>query len=468
MCLAISLSKNQYLERLKTLQTNFLPKSIMKNRITTGLIGVLTGFLLFAHNTHAQEEETGRSAKASTQYIQEVDRLAKHKQLQKALQSIVAQNKQNRDELIMLTEIPAPPFKEEKRAARFATVLKDAGADSVWIDKVGNVIALRKGKNARRCVALDGHLDTVFPAETNVAVKIKGDTLFAPGVSDDTRGLVMVASVLRALEEANIETQSDVLFIGSVGEEGLGDLRGVKHLFSAQSRKIDSWIAIDGGDLGSLRTMGLGSYRYRITFKGPGGHSWGAFGLANPQHALGSTIHYFSKAADKFTRTGARTSYNVGRIGGGTSVNSIAFESWMEVDMRSEIPENLNLVDSLLKASAQKALDEHNQMRRMGPALTVDVAKIGDRPSGELAETIPLIQRAMAAVTYLGEIPKTGRGSTNSNIPIAKGIPSVTLGRGGQGGNGHSLNEWWYDDQGYKAIQLALLTLVAEAGMVNP
>lgn len=440
----------------------------MKKQITTCLIGLLTGFLLFAHNTRAQEEEAGRNAKASPQYIQEVDKLAKHKQVQKALQSIVAQNKRNRDELIMLTEIPAPPFKEEKRAARFATVLKDAGADSVWIDKVGNVIALRKGKNPRRCVALDGHLDTVFPAETNVTVKIKGDTLFAPGVGDDTRGLVMVASVLRALEEANIETQSDVLFIGSVGEEGLGDLRGVKHLFSPQNRKIDSWIAIDGGDLGSLRTMGLGSYRYRVTFKGPGGHSWGAFGLANPQHALGSSIHYFSKAADKFTRTGARTSYNVGRIGGGTSVNSIAFESWMEIDMRSEIPENLNLVDSLLKASVQKSLDEHNQMRRMGPALTVDVAKIGDRPSGELAETIPLIQRAMAAVTYLGETPTTGRGSTNSNIPISKGIPSVTLGRGGQGGNGHSLNEWWYDDQGYKSIQLALLTLVAEAGMVNP
>ena len=425
-------------------------------------------FLLAANTGYAQDLEAGRSGKVDAQYLKEVERLMKNKKTQTAFQSIVAQNKRNREELILLTEIAAPPFMEGKRAARFSTMLKEAGADSVWIDKVGNVIALRKGKKGKGCVALDGHLDTVFPAETDVSVKLKGDTLFAPGIGDDTRGLVMVASVLRALEEAKIETQSDILFIGSVGEEGLGDLRGVKQLFSDQSPRIDSWISIDGGSVGTLGTMGLGSYRYRVTFKGPGGHSWGAFGLANPQHALGSAIHYFSKAADKFTRTGARTSYNVGRIGGGTSVNSIAFESWMEVDMRSEIPENLNLVDSLLKSSVQKALDEHNAMKRMGTALTVDVVKIGDRPSGELAQEIPLIQRSMAALTAFGLAPKTGRGSTNSNIPISKGIPAVTVGRGGMGGNGHSLNEWWYDDDGYKAIQLTLLTLIAEAGMVNP
>lgn len=438
----------------------------MIHRITNCLLAGLAACLcLIAHPVSAQELEGGRGGKVTPKYQQEIERLTKNKQIQQALQSIVAQNQRNREELIMLTEIAAPPFKEDKRAARFAAMLKEAGADSVWIDAVGNVMALRKGKNRNRLVALDGHLDTVFPPETNVKVTVKNDTLFAPGVGDDTRGLIMVASVLRALEAANVETQSDVLFVATVGEEGLGDLRGVKHLFSEKSRKIDSWISIDGGSVGYVGTMGLGSYRYRVTFKGPGGHSWGAFGLANPQHALGSAIHYFSKAADKFTRTGARTSYNVGRIGGGTSVNSIAFESWMEVDMRSEIPENLNLVDSLLKASVQQALQEHNAMKRMGPNLTVDVVKIGDRPSGELADDLPLIQRTMAVATYFGESPKTGRGSTNCNIPIAKGIPAVTIGRGGKGGNAHALNEWWYDDQGYKAIQFALLTLVAEAGM---
>jgi tripeptide aminopeptidase len=442
---------------------------MMKNStVLSFLVGYCMSIVLTYQNAYAQEDEAGRSGKVEASYLKETEKLAKNKQIQAAFQSIVSQNKRNREELIMLTEIPAPPFMETKRGERFAAMLKDAGIDSVWTDKVGNVIGLRKGKKRNRTIAFDAHLDTVFPLETDVKVKIKGDTLFAPGIGDNTQGVVMIVSVLRALEEAKIETDADVLFIGSVGEEGLGDLRGVKHLFTDQSPRINSWIAIDGGGIDHIRTMGLGSYRYRVTFKGPGGHSWGAFGLANPQHALGSAIHYFSKAADKFTRTGARTSYNVGRIGGGTSVNSIAFESWMEIDMRSEIPENLNLVDSLLKASVQQALQEHNAMKRMGPALTVEVKKIGDRPSGELPESVPVIQRAMASIAYFGFSPKVGRGSTNSNTPIAKGIPAVTLGRGGKGGNAHALNEWWYDDEGYKAIQVALLTLVSEAGLANP
>ncbi|GAB3021484.1 M20/M25/M40 family metallo-hydrolase [Spirosoma pulveris] len=428
----------------------------------------MTGFLLVTQTIRAQDLEPGKAANVQAQYSKEIYQLAKAKQIQKAFQFIVAQTKRNRDELIKLTEIPAPPFMEEKRGIEFAAMLKEAGADSVWTDKVGNVLALRKGKQRKRCVALDGHLDTVFPAETDVRVKAKGDTLFAPGIGDDTRGLVAVVSVLRALEDAGIETQADVLFVGSVGEEGLGDLRGVKHLFSNESRRIDSWISIEAGAMGRASNMGLGSNRYRITFKGPGGHSWGAFGLANPQHALGSAIHYFSKAADKFTRTGARTSFNVGRIGGGTSVNSIPFSSWMEVDMRSEIPENLVLIDSLLKSSVQKALEEHNQMRRSGPALTVEFVRIGERPSGELPETLPLVQRSMAAIAYFGESPKIGRGSTNGNIPISKGIPAVTIGQGGITGGNHALNEWWYDKDAHKAIQAALLTLVAEAGLAKP
>ena len=419
-------------------------------------------------NAFAQEEESGKAGKVEANYLKDIQELAKNKQIQAAFQSIEGQNKQNLDELIMLTEIPSPPFKESKRAARLFTMLKEAGADSVWIDKVGNVIALKKGKKGTGCVVLDAHTDTVFPDGTDVKVKIKGDTLFAPGIGDDTRGIVMVVSVLRAMTVAKIKTQADILFVGTVGEEGLGDLRGVKQLFTSESRKIDSWISIDGGDLGRVNTMGLGSYRYRITFKGPGGHSWGAYGMANPQHALGSAIHYFSKDADKFTKYGARSSFNVGRISGGTSVNSIAFESWMEVDMRSEMPENLDQMDAILKKSVQKALEEHNAMKRRGPDLTVDIVKIGDRPSGELPETLPLIQRAMASVTFFGETPKITRGSTNSNIPISKGIPAVTLGRGGRSGNAHALNEWWLNIKGDMSIQSALLTLIAEAGIVKP
>ncbi|MDZ7647957.1 MAG: M20/M25/M40 family metallo-hydrolase [Cytophagales bacterium] len=428
----------------------------------------LIGLVLFvSFSALAQEDELGVKGKIVDKYTRDIDKLAKNKKIQAAFESIKKQDARNRTDLIMLTEIEAPPFMEETRAKVFANMLKEAGADSVWIDNVGNVLALRKGKERKTTVALDAHLDTVFPKGTDVKVKSKGDTLYAPGIGDDTRALIVIASVLRTLEEAGIETQADILFTGSVGEEGLGDLRGVKNLFTAGSLKINSWISIDGGDIDRVNIMGLGSYRYRVTFKGPGGHSWGAFGLANPQHALGSAIHNFTLAADEYTKTGAKTSYNVGRIGGGTSVNSIAFESWMEIDMRSESPERLNHIDGILKSSIQKALDEQNNMKRSGPDLTVDIQKIGDRPSGELTEDLPLIQRTMASIKYFGEEPRVTRGSTNANIPIAKGIPAVTIGRGGKSGNAHSLKEWWLDVDGYKAIQFALLTVVAEAELAK-
>jgi tripeptide aminopeptidase len=428
----------------------------------------LIGLVLFvSFSALAQEDELGVKGKIVDQYTRDIEKLAKNKKIQAAFESIKKQEARNRKDLIMLTEIEAPPFMEEVRAKVFANMLKEAGADSVWIDKVGNVLALRKGKDRKRTIALDAHLDTVFPKGTDVKVKSKGDTLYAPGIGDDTRALVVIASILRTMEETGIETQANILFTGSVGEEGLGDLRGVKNLFTEDSPKIDSWISIDGGDIDRVNIMGLGSYRYRVTFKGPGGHSWGAFGLANPQHALGSAIHNFTLAADEYTKTGAKTSYNVGRIGGGTSVNSIAFESWMEIDMRSESPERLNHIDGILKSSIQKALAEQNSIKRIGPDLTVEIQKIGDRPSGELTEDLPLIQRTMASVKYFGEEPRITRGSTNANIPIAKGIPAVTIGRGGKGGNAHSLKEWWLDVDGYKAIQFALLTVVAEAEMAK-
>lgn len=355
---------------------------------------------------------------------------------------------------------------EEKRAARFKQMLEEAGADKVWIDEVGNVLALRKGKGIGKTIALDAHLDTVFPEETDVTVKMKGDTMFAPGIGDDTRGLVMVLTALRAMNKAEIKTTADVLFIGTVGEEGLGDLRGVKHLFKKNEPKIDSWIAIDGGDIGRVNNKALGSYRYKITFHGPGGHSWGAFGLANPHHAAGKAVAYFDEAAAAYTSTGPKTSYNIGRIGGGTSINSIPFESWMEVDMRSVSPERLKEIEKILIAQMNRALEDYNKTVRRGPKLTIEIEKIGDRPSGELSATLPLVQRSMAATVYFKADPYLTRGSTDSNIPISMGIPAVTLGRGGKGGGAHSLGEWWMNDtSGAESIKLALLILLAEAGV---
>lgn len=407
----------------------------------------------------------GRNSTIDSSYEKEVKEILKNKAIQTVFELIKAQDSITLADHILLTEIEAPPFQEEKRAAQFLKMLVEIGVDSAWIDSVGNVIALRKGTIRNRTVALDAHLDTVFPEGTDVKVTIKGDTLLAPGIGDDTRGLAMVLAVLRAMNDAQIKTEADILFIGTVGEEGLGDLRGVKHLFSVQGPEIDSWISIDGGDLGRINYQALGSHRFGVSFRGPGGHSWGAFGLANPHHAMGKAISYFVEEADKFTRRGPKTSYNVGRVGGGTSVNSIPFVSWMEVDIRSVDPSRLDSMDLILKNAVQRAHDEQDKLRRQGRPLTVEVEMIGDRPSGELSPQLPLIQRALAATEHFGVSPHATRGSTNANIPIARGIPAVTIGRGGKGGWAHSLNEWWANKDGYKGIQYALLVLIAEAGL---
>lgn len=426
--------------------------------ITVFLLLVLFGF---SFSVFAQDKD----AQISQEYSKEISELANNTSIQNAFDYIEEIDPKTTEELIMLTEIPAPPFKEDKRARKYSEMLREAGADSVWIDEEGNVIALRKGTERNRTVALDAHLDTVFPEGTDVTVETRGDTLYAPGIGDVTRGLMVVLTVLRALEQENIQTKDDVLFIGTVGEEGLGDLRGAKHLFSDKGPGIDSWIAVDGGSVGRIVNKALGSHRYRVTYEGPGGHSWGSFGLVNPAHALGKAMHYFSQEADDFTKDGPRTSYNVGRIDGGTSVNSIPFETWMEVDMRSVSNERLGQIDEIFQEAVMKALNKENEMRREGPELTVDVEMIGDRPSGEIDPETPLVQRAMSTAKFFDSDPSLARSSTDSNTPISKNIPAVTIGRGGDGANAHSLDEWWLNKDGHIAIQRALLLLVSEAGL---
>ncbi|MDX1495390.1 MAG: M20/M25/M40 family metallo-hydrolase, partial [Longimicrobiales bacterium] len=296
----------------------------------------------------------------------------------------------------------------------------------------------------------------------------RGDTLFAPGIADDTRGLATVLAVLRAMNEANVRTEGDVLFIGNVGEEGLGDLRGMKHLFREGGPRIDYFISVDGTGAEGITHMGLGSHRYRVTFVGPGGHSWGAFGLANPAHAMGRAIRYFQDGADPYVRQAPfRTSYNVGRIGGGTSVNSVPFESWMEIDMRSEGVETLNAVDDILQGAIQRALAEENALRTRGEPLTVDVDMIGDRPSGEVAQDHPFVQQAAAVTRALGMEPTFRRSSTDSNIPISMGIPAITIGGGGQGFGAHSLDEWFRNVDGPTGVQRTLLIVLSQVGVTQ-
>jgi len=402
------------------------------------------------------------------EYIKEINTLKANGQVKLAFDRIEKEDAETVRDMIHLTEILAPPFGEGPKGQAFAELLRQAGADSVWTDPEGNVFGLRKGTATETgYVGLDAHLDVVFPEGTDVKVRYVGDTLKAPGIGDDTRGLAMVIRILNVMKETGIRTRKDLLFVGSVGEEGLGDLRGMKYIFNQSGLNIDSWIAIDGGEIGRISNAGLGSKRYKVIIRGPGGHSWGAFGLANPHHALGKVIDQFSTAAWVFTSGDiSKTSFNVGRIGGGTSVNSIPFESWMEVDMRALDPENLAEVEKILKTTVQQAIDEYNASGVKGK-VEYGLEPIGDRPSGELPSSLPLIQRTMAATASFGETPVLGRGSTNINIPVSLGIPSVCIGRGGKGGGAHSLHEWYLNEDGAKAIQLALLIALAQAGFEN-
>jgi len=394
--------------------------------------------------------------------------LKRHATVQAAFADIEAQRQENIETLIDLTEIPAPPFMEDQRGQHLETLFKAAGLDNVKIDEVGNVIARWPGTLGAKTIAVVAHIDTVFPIETDVKVRKDGDIYYAPGIGDNTQGVVLMLSLIKALQAQNIETEADILFIGNVGEEGLGDLRGVKHLYREGADPIDSMIAIDGGGNGRLIYGAVGSYRYRVTFKGRGGHSWGDFGAANPHHALARAVENFAQLAPDVTSEGERSSFSVGRIGGGTSVNSIPFESWMEVDMRSGNVAKIDAIDAIFKKAVQDGLDEENAARTLGPELSVEIKPVGLRPAGKGDPNQPLVQHAMAAMDSFEITPRLSISSTDANIPISLGKPAITIGRGGISRGAHGLDESWEDRNSHVAIQIALLTLLAEAEFVEP
>jgi len=425
-----------------------------------GSLGVAVMLSLSAFSLAAEYE-------VDISYSSAIATIENNTRVRSALDYAVELDSQSLSDLIELTEIPAPPFKEDARAARFADMLRESGLADVSIDAVGNAIGRRPGTVGDKTIAISAHLDTVFPEGTDVTVRYDGNRMLAPGIGDNSRGLVMILAVLRVLEYAQIETEADILFIGNVGEEGLGDLRGVKYLFRDGAEAIDSIIVIDGGEANRIVYGGVGSHRYRVTFKGPGGHSWGAFGLANPHHAIGRAIALFDAAAPSVTAEGEKTSYNIGRIGGGTSINSIPFESWMEVDMRSGSQTKLDEIDSVFQAAMERALLEENNGREGGPALSLDVERVGTRPAALADTNSRLVQQAIAATLAFGITPVLQISSTDSNLPISKGIPAVTMSRGGRGGNAHSPDEWWENVDSHISVQIGLLTLLAQAGLVD-
>lgn len=394
-----------------------------------------------------------------------VEKLAATAKVQTAFQAIEAGAARDIQAMIALNEIPAPTFAEGPRAARFAQMLREAGLQDVMTDEVGNVIARRAGMGGGPTVAFIAHLDTVFPAGTDVTVRVEGDTYRAPGVGDNARGLAYLLALARALDAGGLRTRGDILFVGSVAEEGLGDLRGVRHLFRAGGPKIDIALAVDSAEQDRLVNVAVGSIRYRLTISGPGGHSYTAFGRANPHHALAAVIARFDAAAGAIAASpGAKATYNIGRMGGGTSINSIPTEAWAEVDMRSSDPDRLQALDAAFLASVEAGVAEENAGRASGEALAAAPERVGLRPAGSMAEDALLARVGVAAFRKVGIEPQFSASSTDANIPLSLGIPALTISRGGVGGNAHAPDEWWRAENPHLAVQAGLLIALAMAG----
>jgi tripeptide aminopeptidase len=359
-----------------------------------------------------------------------------------------------------LCEIPAPPFQETVRGRELQRLFQELGLRDVRVDPAGNVIGVRPGKAARPNLVFAAHLDTVFPEGTNVKVTRQGDILKGPGIGDDCRGLAVMLAVIRALHDGHVETPGAITFVADVGEEGLGDLRGMKSLFfDSLKGQIDRFVSVDGTGTG-ITHIGVGSNRYKVTFKGPGGHSYGAFGMANPIQAMGRAI---AKIDALEVPRQPKTTFNVGRVGGGTSVNAIPFEAWMEVDMRSADPAALQDLDARFHAAIQQAVAEENtRWNHRGP-VSASAELVGVRPAGQTARDSPIVQTAIAVSRALRIEEVLHEGSTDANVPMNLQIPAITIGGGGGGAGAHSLNETFDAADSWRGTQRALLLAIALA-----
>ncbi|UUX51524.1 M20/M25/M40 family metallo-hydrolase [Nisaea acidiphila] len=392
-----------------------------------------------------------------------------HPRFEKAAEALRAGHDRFVEELIALTEIPAPPFKEEKRAAAYEEMFRALGLEEVERDGIGNVTGLRRGRGNGPIVVASSHLDTVFPEGTDVKVRREGTKLFAPGVGDDTRGLATLLAFIRALDAAGIETEQDILFVGDVGEEGKGDLRGIRYLFTENPyrERIASFFTFDGIETQDLVTAGVGSYRYKVAFKGPGGHSLGAFGTVNPAYALGAFLVGMSKIE---VPGDPRSSYCASTFQGGTSVNAIPEEVWTEIDLRSESAEVLDRVDGEVKALIEEAVKGENARGDTSNGeITCELTRIGNRPAGTTPHNTTIVEASVAAIKAYGFEPEFSASSTDANIPMSLGVPAVKFGHGGAGGRAHTLEEW-VDVEPELSLRghcAGLLALVATAGFVE-
>ncbi|WP_421932561.1 M20/M25/M40 family metallo-hydrolase [Phenylobacterium sp.] len=373
-------------------------------------------------------------------------------------------------DIVALTEIPAPPFKETARGQAYLARLKAHGLTQVEMDPEGNVMGVRPGAKTGGkgpYVVIAAHLDTVFPEGTDVKVRREGTKLMAPGIGDDTRSLAVLLAYLRAMDAAGIRTTSDILVVGNVGEEGAGDLRGTRYLFKSGKYKgrISAFFSMDGNDPSRVVDQGVGSKRYHVIFRGPGGHSYGAFGMVNPMAAMSRAVVDLYAVKPPAT---PKTTFSAGVTGGGTSVNAIPSEVFMDFDLRSESAAELARLDAKLQTILTQAVEGENAARstRYGK-VSFEAKVIGERPAGRTDPKAAIVTQTHAAIAALGFTPGHDASSTDANVPMSLGIPAVTIGSGGKGGRAHALDEWIDVEKApsVRGMSVGLAALLAVAGV---
>jgi tripeptide aminopeptidase len=398
-----------------------------------------------------------------------IQRIINGDAFRRAAAVLEAEHDRTVEDIVTLTEIEAPSFHEAVRAEAWLDMARRHGLSDLEIDAVGNVTGIRRGIGNGPLICVAAHLDTVFPAGTDVKVRREGTKLFAPGIGDDTRSLAVLLAWMRAMDAAGIETRADILFVADVGEEGTGDLRGMRHLFQRGRYKdrISAFMTVDSPNMERIVTGAVGSKRYRVIFKGPGGHSYGAFGLVNPMFAMADAI---SRLGRVVVPSSPKTTYSASVTGGGTSINSIPNAVWTEFDLRSEGVRELKELEDRFMAIVDAAMAAENAIRstRNGP-IAVEIVPIGDRPAGHTSESHELVRFAKAALEAKGFEAMFDASSTDANIPMSMGIPAIMIGSGGTGGRAHSLEEWIdvNPETSLRGMEAGLATLLAVAGVVS-
>jgi tripeptide aminopeptidase len=410
---------------------------------------------------------TALEARIQDEAQQQVSRAAAARAVHEAFAWFQAHEREISDLQLQIARIPAPPFAEGARASFLRDLFATLGLHNVHIDAVGNVLGMRPGLDgAAKYVALSAHIDTVFPPGTSVAnVRRENERLFGPGISDNAAGVAALVALASAIQAADLRSSAPILFIGNVGEEGEGDLRGMRHIFEDATlrQQIAAILILDGAGTDTIVTQALGSRRFEVTVRGPGGHSWSDFGVINPIVVLAAAIHRFRSTP---LPASPKTTFNVGVISGGTSVNSIPETATMRVDIRSTVMEQMDRLEQALRGAVAASVNEANRsVAGAHHPASAAIKVIGNRPAAELPANSRLLAVVRAVDAHLRNQSRIHRASTDANIPLSLGCEAVALGTGGTGGGAHTLQEWYEPKGRDLGLKRILLALTASAGL---